>query len=111
MIADLDEKGCLDWLDDLRRAASTRSRYPHKHPFKKVAAPGCCRITNHVDPVARVSRMVLLPHGGRVIKSHSPDVPLRRLAEQTGVLTAELRGALVPHTPPGVSGVKVLIEH
>jgi hypothetical protein len=26
--------------------------------------------------------MVLLPHGGRVIKSHSPDVPLRRLAEQ-----------------------------
>jgi hypothetical protein len=55
--------------------------------------------------------MVLLPHGECVIKSHFPDVPLRMFAEQTGVLTAELRGALVSHTPARVSGFKILIEH
>ena len=52
-----------------------------------------------------------LPNGGRLINAHPPDVPLRRFAEQTSVLTAELRGTFVSHSAPRVSGVKVLVEH
>ena len=52
-----------------------------------------------------------LPYGGRLVESHFPDVPPRGFAEQTRVLTAELRRALVSHTTPCVSGVKILVEH
>lgn len=55
--------------------------------------------------------MLVLPNGGCLIESHPLDVPLRRLAEQAGILTAELRRALAAHTRSGVSGIKVLIEH